>query len=216
MDKAPPLILLLAPTCMLLARRGSCPYTAAPGSMGIVEWFSTCVVILWGFVVSGHLWVFVRAFFDLQDSRRSNLHSCIRFKRLLHARNMTNVLSPQVTACAPGTQAGGPEPSASHHLRARYAGGRAGVRTQSLRARYASGRDGDCLHVSSWHCRELETVWTLHHGVAESLRLSAHFIMVLQSLQPEAIGTVHPCCVQCSLCFDGSTGAFWACPIGKL
>ena len=72
-------------------------------------------------------------FFDLQDSRRSNLHSCIRFKRLLHARNMTNILSPQVTACAPGTQAG-----------------------------------------------ELETVCTFHRGIAESLRLSGHFIMALQ------------------------------------
>ena len=107
--------------------------------------------VLW---FSGHLWVFVRAFFDLQDSRRSNLHSCIRFKRLLHARNMTNVLSPQVTACAPGTQAGGLEPSASHHLRARYAGGRTRVRTHIPPARQVRRR--------------------------ESWRLSARFIVALQ------------------------------------
>ena len=52
MDKAPPLILLLVPTCMLLALRGSCPYTAAPGSVMFVLLKSVCPclwVLLSGF-----------------------------------------------------------------------------------------------------------------------------------------------------------------------
>ena len=74
--------------------------------MGIFERVSTCVVILWVFLCfysSGHVMgLSALFFFDLHDSRRSNLHSCIRW-RLLH-EPVANVLSQ----------------SAGHRLRARY------------------------------------------------------------------------------------------------
>ena len=115
----PPLILLLVPTCLLLALRSSCPYTAAPGSlmfffllkafahfMGIFERFSTCVVILWVllcFYSSGHVMGLSARFFLTCRTRAARTCTPASASGCFTNPWQMSSVSPRVTACAPGT-----------------------------------------------------------------------------------------------------------------